>query len=82
MADTIPCLLIAHPYRWVDLAGGADDVLAAAVLAVDNEEYQWGLQLTSLIEESGRGGSRNKELRGICLRSLANREVSAPGMNW
>lgn len=68
--------------RWVELGGGEEEVLEKAAVAVDKGEHQWGLQLTDILIDSGRESDRAKELRGICLRKLAGREVSAPGMNW
>ena len=53
-----------------------------AAKAVEEGKYQWGLQLTDSLLDSGNGSLEVKELRGKCLRQLALREVSAPGRNW
>jgi len=68
--------------KWVELGGGEGGILTTAELAVQQGEFQWGLQLTDCLADCGKDSDRSKELRGICLRELASKEVSAPGMNW
>lgn len=57
-------------------------MLDKAGVAVTEGSYQWGLQLTSCLSDCGQETARSRQLRGECLRKLAGREVSAPGMNW
>jgi len=81
-ADLHPLPREDEAQRWVELGGGEEEVLEKAAVAVDKGEHQWGLQLTDILIDSGRESDRARELRGVCLRKLAGREVSAPGMNW
>lgn len=66
----------------VELGGGQGAVLSKAARAVAQGQYQWGLQLTDCLADSGNASEKSRQLRGVCLRKLASEEVSAPGMNW
>jgi len=66
----------------VDLAGGKEQIIRKAKDAVDSGNYQWGLKLTDTLVDTAQATDEVKDLRGQCLRKLALKEVSAPGMNW
>jgi len=66
----------------VDLAGGREQIIRKAKGAVDSGNYQWGLKLTDTLVDTAQATDEVKDLRGQCLRKLALKEVSAPGMNW
>jgi len=66
----------------VKLAGGKAEMLKKMEEAFDSGNIQWALKLSDTLVDSGQSTERVKEVRGKCLRKLAMKEVSAPGMNW
>ena len=68
------------------MLGGRARVVEQVRTVVTSGKYQLGLKLTDLLADSGHDGARGletelQELRSKCLHQLAEREVSAPGMN-
>eukprot|EP00092_Neocalanus_flemingeri_P020877 GFUD01022616.1.p1 GENE.GFUD01022616.1~~GFUD01022616.1.p1 ORF type:complete len:586 (-),score=145.47 GFUD01022616.1:72-1829(-) len=80
--DLHPLAISEEAELMVELAGGIEELMQKAKNAVEAENYQWGLKLTDVLVDSGKSSDQVRELRGTCLRKLALREVSAPGMNW
>lgn len=66
----------------IELAGGVEAMEDKAQEAVEDGLWQWGLQLTDTLIDSGNVSLKVKQLRGRCLRKLAYKETAAPGRNW
>ena len=80
--DLHPLGIAEEARLMVELAGGKEQILRKAKDAVDSGNYQWGLKLTDTLVDTSQTTDEVKDVRGECLRKLALKEVSAPGMNW
>ncbi|ELS01831.1 alkyl sulfatase-like hydrolase [Xenococcus sp. PCC 7305] len=73
----------AEAQRMVELAGGSELFLAEIKTSLDQEDYQWVLQLADhSIRLGGASAVEAKKLKIQALRALAEQQVNAPARNY
>lgn len=68
--------------KFIDLAGGSDNVLATATKALENEEWQWAMELVDRLIAADVEASQARDLKVKALRNLADLTVNAPTRNY
>lgn len=68
--------------RFIDLAGGAAAVYAAAEKAVADGEYQWGLQLADRLIYADEDGDRATRLKTEVLLKFAEEQINCPTRHY
>ena len=66
----------------IELAGGENQVLTHLNKAVDEGNYQWGLQLADYLLESGYEKTKVINTKIALLRGLAAEQINAPARNY
>lgn len=72
----------AEAIKFIDLAGGSEKLLATATKALENEEWQWTMELTDRLIAADVEASKARELKVTALRHLADLTVNAPTRNY
>jgi len=67
---------------YIELAGGAGNVLAAARRAIDTGRYAWAAELTTHVLRVQPEASEAKALKAQALRALGQRSISPNGRNF
>ena len=68
--------------KFIELAGGADNLIAAASKALANEEWQWSMELVDRLIAANVHASKARALKVQALRALADLTVNAPTRNY
>jgi alkyl sulfatase BDS1-like metallo-beta-lactamase superfamily hydrolase len=80
--NLFPLAPAAEAQRWADLVG-AEELLAALREAIDQGDYQWGLELADrLIALGDTQATAAKTLKIQALRALAEQQINAPARNY
>jgi alkyl sulfatase BDS1-like metallo-beta-lactamase superfamily hydrolase len=77
-----PTPRIERDQRLVALAGGRDNVLAAAEQALVDDDPQWAAELAAMLVSVDVDDMQARNLQAAGLRSLGYREVNALRRNW
>lgn len=68
--------------KMLDLIGGKEKALAAAQSALQENEYQWCLELCDLLLSNDKGNMEVLRLKANALREIAEQETSANGRHY
>lgn len=68
--------------KFIELAGGAESLLATARKALDNQEWQWTLELVDRLIAADVDALKATDLKIQALRKLADLTVNAPTRNY
>lgn len=68
--------------RSVELAGGADNVLAAAQSALDGGEHQWAMELADKLIAIGAKLADARQIKVAAIRALADQTINAMTRNY
>ena len=69
-------------HAMASLAGGPDDLLAAASDALADERYAWAAELASHSIRLDPGSAAAKQTKADALRALGNRQINANARNY
>lgn len=72
----------AEAVKFIELAGGASKLLATAKKALENEEWQWTLELVDRLIAADVEIVSARELKVNAMRKLADLTVNAPTRNY
>ena len=68
--------------KFIQLAGSAKRVLAAAESALENEEAQWALELADRLISAEAETASARQVKAAALRTLADQTINAPTRNY
>ncbi len=68
--------------RMIELAGGRDQVLAAARRALAEKDFQWAAELTDWVLAVDGASVDAKRLKAAALTELGERQISAIARNY
>jgi alkyl sulfatase BDS1-like metallo-beta-lactamase superfamily hydrolase len=68
--------------RLIELSGGEGTVLAAAQLALSDNEYQWAAELADYVLLVTEDNREALLIKASALRALGSQQVSANARNW
>ena len=68
--------------RMIELAGGADKVLAAAQSALDQGENQWAMELSDRLIAVGANVAEARQVKIAAIRTLADQTINAMTRNY
>ena len=68
--------------RFIELAGGADAVYAAAEKSRTDKDYQWSLQLVDRLIHAGEDPIRATKMKSEILLEFANNEINCPTRHY
>jgi alkyl sulfatase BDS1-like metallo-beta-lactamase superfamily hydrolase len=71
-----------HANKFAELAGGKESLLQSARAAVENEEYQWALELLDELLVLDTGNQEVSGLKAYCLTQLSTRQTAATARNY
>lgn len=71
-----------HARKFAALAGGDQALLSAAENAIQEEEYQWALELLDHLLVLDADNQEVKDRKAVCLAQLSTRQTAATARNY
>lgn len=68
--------------RWVELAGGSEQVLQQARTALEKREFQWAAELSTAALRAGSNVAAAGQLKADALRAMAQVTTAANTRSW
>ena len=68
--------------KFIQLAGGKEEVLMAAIDAITENDPQWTMELTDRLLAAGDLLEEARQVKAIAMRMLAKQTVNAPTRNY
>lgn len=80
--DLFPLSLDERAERFIDLAGGEQELLGHAKKAVANKDYQWALVLSDQLLRINPESEVVRRLKAVALRSLGSKQTAATARHY
>jgi alkyl sulfatase BDS1-like metallo-beta-lactamase superfamily hydrolase len=80
--DLFPLAPRDRAKRYADLAGGEEALLEKAREAVNTEDFQWALELTDQLMQINPDLEEARDLKGVSLAKLAEKQTAATARNY
>ncbi|XP_053991875.1 linear primary-alkylsulfatase-like isoform X2 [Hylaeus volcanicus] len=80
--DLHPLSSLERAKSMADMVGGKKELLFNSFKAIQNQNYQWGLELSVHAQTLDATCLISSQLKILALKGLASQELSAPGRNW
>ncbi|MGI9353585.1 MAG: alkyl sulfatase dimerization domain-containing protein [Rhizobiaceae bacterium] len=73
---------VKEAVKFIDIAGGADAVLAAAQTAIEGKDWQWAMELADRLLATNSQMAAARLVKVTAMRELADLTVNAPTRNY